>query len=121
MKKILFAAIMLLTIVGAYAQDTIRLDADRCIPYMMRKTKTELQQYMKGAVHEEVDSLSDIYYIYSAREQKNIPIQFFYSEIFDDGKLRVWKIEFISRKSKYRTADLRTAFWIEYLKDELKK
>ena len=127
MRKVIFLAILLLATIGAYAQDvvqrdTIRLSAEESVSIMMRKTKSELQRYMKGAAHEEVDSLSDIYYIYSPREQQNIPIQFFYSEIWGDGKLRVWKAEFISRKpSKYKTNDLKAAFWIEYIKDILKE
>ena len=112
---------MLLLSFGAFAQNVIKVDAEDCAFYMMRQTKEKVHNYMRGAVHEEVDSLSDIYYIYSQREGKNIPVQFFYSDFRGDGKLRVYKAEFISRKSKYKTADLKTAFWIEYIKDALKE
>lgn len=112
---------MLLVSFGMYAQDTIRVDAEESSIYMMRQTKEQVRNYMKGAVHEKVDSLSDVFYIYSQRDGKNIPVKFFYADFYGDGKPRVYKVEFISRKSKYKTADLRTAFWIEYIKDVLKE
>lgn len=120
MRKV-FTIAMLLLAFGVYAQDTIRVDAESSVAYMMRQTKEKVHEYMRGAIHEEVDSLSDIYYIYSRRENKNIPVQFYYVDFRGDGKLRVWKAEFISRKSKYKTVDLKTAFWIEYIKDVTKE
>lgn len=94
----------------------VKVDAEQACSEMMRRSKEELQSYMRGTKHICVDSIySDIYYIYSRREKKNIPVQFYYME-YPDSVLRVYKVEFVSRKSDYPTSDLRTAFWIEYLK-----
>ena len=119
MKKILVIAMLFFSF-GTYAQKTVKINAEESAAYMMRLPKEKVRDYMRGAVHEEVDSLSDIFYIYSQREGKNIPVQFFYADFKGDGKLRVYRAKFISRKSKYKTADLKTAFWIEYVKDALK-
>lgn len=64
----------------------------------------------------------DVYYIYSRRDKKNVPVIFRCGE-GRDSVTRVWSVEFPSPvKSKgYKTASLREAFWFEYWKQELKK
>ena len=64
----------------------------------------------------------DVYYIYSRRDKKNVPVIFRCGE-GRDSITRVWSVEFPSPvKSKgYKTANLREAFWFEYWKQELKK
>ena len=101
---------------GVFAQEVHKVDAEHSAFYMIRQPKDSVHQYLGNATHKSVDSCSDIYYVYSSHEGKNIPIQFFYADIYGDGKLRVYKVEFVSRKSRYPTTDLREAFWIEYLK-----
>lgn len=100
--------------------DSIRkeqIDADGAVSKMLRMTKDEVHKYLNGATRICTDSIySDIYFVYSSREKKNIPIEFFYGKYFDD-EYRVYKVEFVSRKSKYyKPTDLRAAFWIEYIR-----
>lgn len=135
-KGILLLALLLAT-VSVFGQDTLpkqpkldrdsieRLDATDVCRKLIGVTKDSLVMYMKGTQHTDTGSdYSDIFYVYATREEKNIPIQFFYMEHPDkkDGKLRVWKAEFISRKSLYwKTADLKVAFWVEYIRKPYKK
>lgn len=135
-KGILLLALMLAT-VSLFGQDTIpakpkvdrdsviRLSAESVCSKLIGTTKDSLAMYMKGTQHTDTGSdYSDIYYIYATREGKNIPVQFYYMEHPDrkDGKLRVWKAEFVSRKSKhYKTANLKLAFWIEYIRKPYKE
>ena len=116
------------TIIGLFlamvlsAQSLERISAEQSCTAMLRKTKQQLFLMMDGADHICTDSIySDIYFVYSEREKRNIPVQFFYAQYLDD-EYRVYKVEFVSRKSKhYRTSDLRTAFWIEYIRNPRKK
>ena len=102
---------------SAFGQERVRLDADEVSSFLLRKTKQEVAEYLKGAEHRTVEySTSDIYYVYSKRENQNIPLEFHYME--QNDTLRVYKVEFVSRKSKYyKPSDLRTAFWLEYIKN----
>ena len=76
----------------------------------------------KGAYHEVNQFKDDVYYIYSRRDKKNVPVIFRCGE-GRDSVTRVWSVEFPSPvKSKgYKTASLREAFWFEYWKQALKK
>lgn len=104
---------------SAFGQERVRLDADEVGSFLMRKTKQEVAEYLKGAEHRTVEySSSDIYYIYSERDKQNIPLKFDYIRYEEGDSLRVYHVEYISRKSKhYKPADLKTAFWLEYLKN----
>jgi hypothetical protein len=128
----LFLLLFLVATATCYGQDSIpkqpkvdrdsvvKLDAEKVCIRLIGTTKDSLALYMKGTKRVDTGSeCSEIYYIYSSRENKNIPVEFFYMEDYrlKDGKLRMWKAEFVSRKSPYyKTSDLKTAFWIEWIR-----
>lgn len=75
-----------------------------------------VRMVLKGAHHEVTEYNFDVYYIYSRREKKNIPVLFKCGE-GRDGVNRVWGIEFPSNKNKgSKTVNIRTAFWVEHWK-----
>lgn len=123
MKRLTTTFIGLLLAMVLSAQSPERISAEQVSTAMLGKTKQQLFLMMDGADHICTDSIySDIFFVYSEREKRNIPIKFFYAQYLDDDEYRVYKVEFVSRKSKhYRTSDLRTAFWIEYIKNPRKK
>lgn len=95
----------------------VKLDAEEFAQKAIGIPEDSLSVLLKGAKHVKGKyGMTDIYYIYSKREKKNIPLEFWYRG--DEDKSRVWKVEFISRESHYyKTNDLRTAFWIEYIRN----
>ncbi len=115
-----------LGIIKCYSQDksisndTVskkRVDAEEFARMAIGIAEDSLSMLLKGAKHEKGKyGITDIYYIYSKREKKNIPLEFWYQG--DEEKSRVWKVEFISRGTDYyKTSDLQTAFWIEWIRN----
>lgn len=123
-KLILF--LIFLGIIKCYSQDkntrsdtlrVVKLDAEEFASKALGLSKDSLSVLLQGAKYIEGEyGVTDIYYIYSKEEKKNIPVEFSYIE--KDERLYVWSITFVSRESHYyKPADLRTAFWIEYIRN----
>lgn len=112
MKKI-FAVAALLILTGSMFAQTKWAAED--MGKLIQAPMDSVRMCLKGAYH-------DVYYIYSRRDKKNVPVIFRCGE-GRDSVTRVWSVEFPSPvKSKgYKTASLREAFWFEYWKQELKK
>ena len=116
MKKI-FAVAALLILTGSMFAQTKWAAED-----MGKLIQAPMDSVRKGAYHEVNQFKDDVYYIYSRRDKKNVPVIFRCGE-GRDSVTRVWSVEFPSPvKSKgSKTASLREAFWFEYWKQELKK
>ena len=119
MKKIFAVAALLILTGSTFAQTKWAAeDMGKCIQAPM----DSVRMCLKGAYHEVNQFKDDVYYIYSRRDKKNVPVIFRCGE-GRDSVTRVWSVEFPSPvKSKgYKTANLREAFWFEHWKQELKK
>lgn len=119
MKKI-FAVAALLILTGSTFAQTKWAAED--MGKLIQAPMDSVRMCLKGAYHEVNQFKDDVYYIYSRRDKKNVPVIFRCGE-GRDSVTRVWSVEFPSPvKSKgYKTASLREAFWFEHWKQELKK
>lgn len=119
MRKI-FAVAALLILTGSMFAQTKWAAED--MGKFMYAPMDSVRMCLEGAYHEVNEFKDDVYYIYSHRDKKNVPVIFRCGE-GRDSITRVWSVEFPSpvKRKGYKTANLREAFWFEYWKQELKK
>lgn len=133
MKRIIILIALAMLTIGAYAQtDTTKvkmpevqidtLDAEDVARMLIGETRDSIRVLMQNAPKGYPDAINvDVYYVYSRREKKNIPLKFKFAP-YKDSHLRLYSVDFISRmgENSYGTNDLQTAFWVELIRNPQK-
>ena len=134
MKVFILAITLAVFAIGASAQtDTTKvliqevqidtLDAEDVARMLIGETRDSIRVLMQNAPKGNPDAINvDVYYVYSRREKKNIPLKFKFAP-YKDSHLRLYGVDFISRMggNSYGTNDLQTAFWVELIRNPERK
>ena len=134
MKVFILAITLAVFAIGAAAQtDTTKvliqevqidtLDAEDVARMLIGETRDSIRVLMQNAPKGNPDAINvDVYYVYSRREKKNIPLKFKFAP-YKDSHLRLYGVDFISRMggNSYGTNDLQTAFWVELIRNPARK
>lgn len=134
MKVFILAITLAVFAIGASAQtDTTKvliqevqidtLDAEDVARMLIGETRDSIRVLMQNAPKGNPDAINvDVYYVYSRREKKNIPLKFKFAP-YKDSHLRLYGVDFISRMggNSYGTNDLQTAFWVELIRNPARK
>ena len=134
MKVFILAITLAVFAIGASAQtDTTKvliqevqidtLDAEDVARMLIGETRDSIRVLMQNAPKGNPNAINvDVYYVYSRREKKNIPLKFKFAP-YKDSHLRLYGVDFISRMggNSYGTNDLQTAFWVELIRNPARK